>query len=376
MISRIITKQIINDLKPGHVTVLFGARRTGKTVMMEQIQKMMSDKKILFLHGEDFDVAEALSSQRQEILKNLVSGYDFLFLDEAQNIPGIGKNLKLLVDTQKQTGVFVTGSASFELKNQIGEPLVGRSKFFHLHPFLLSEIADNYIDARRKLSQILVYGTYPQIFLADNLASKREILENIRNGYLLRDILQLDNLKDSIFIINLLKNIAYQVGNDISYNELANNLKTTVKTIQRYLEILEKAFVIFRLYGFSRNLRKEISKSPRFYFWDNGIRNVIISNTNPLDSRDDAGRLWENFCIAERVKRSLYKRDFANHYFWRTYDQQEIDLIEEAEGIISGYEMKWGDKSARVPKAFADNYPDASFHFINKENFPDYLFFD
>jgi uncharacterized protein len=376
MISRIITKQIINDLKPGHVTVLFGARRTGKTVMMEQIQKMMPDKKILFLHGEDFDVAEALSSQRQEILKNLVSGYDFLFLDEAQNIPGIGKNLKLLVDTQKQTGVFVTGSASFELKNQIGEPLVGRSRFFHLHPFLLSEITDNYIDARRKLSQILVYGTYPQIFLADNLASKREILENIRNGYLLRDILQLDNLKDSIFIINLLKNIAYQVGNDISYNELANNLKTTVKTIQRYLEILEKAFVIFRLYGFSRNLRKEISKSPRFYFWDNGIRNVIISNTNPLDSRDDAGKLWENFCIAERIKRSLYKRDFANHYFWRTYDQQEIDLIEEADGIISGYEMKWGDKSARVPKAFADNYPDASFHFINKENFPDYLFID
>jgi uncharacterized protein len=373
MIKRIIEEQLIRDLKPGRVTILFGARRTGKTFLMEQIVNRLSEKRILKLHGEDFDVATALSSQRIEVLKGLVAGYDYLFLDEAQDIPGIGKNLKLLVDTQKDVGVFVTGSASFELRNQIGEPLVGRSGIFHLYPFLLSEISDGFMDLYSKLPQVLVYGTYPQVFLEDNIDSKREVLENLRNGYLLKDVLQLDNLKDSVFVMNLLRFIAFQIGNDVSYNEIASNLGTTVKTVQRYLDILEKTFIIFRLYGFSRNLRKEISKSPRFYFWDTGIRNAVISMTNQLEIRDDAGRLWENFCIAERIKIHKYKRSWANHYFWRTYDQQEIDLIEETQGKISAFEMKWGKKRSRVPKAFADNYPEANYQLVNRENFFGFL---
>lgn len=373
MIQRILTRQIIDDLKPSHVTVLFGARRTGKTVLMEQVIKALPEKKILMLHGEDFDVATALSSRKSEVLSNLVRGYDYLFLDEAQDIPDIGKNLKLLVDLNKKTGVFVTGSASFELKHQIGEPLVGRSRFFHLYPFLLYEVSADYLSAYKNLQQSLVYGTYPQVFLEENLKQKRETLENIRNGYLLKDVLQLDNVKDSLFVMNLLRFIAFQIGNDISYNEMANHLGSTVKTIQRYLDILEKTFIIFRLQGFNRNLRKEITKTPRFYFWDNGIRNVVLSMTNPLEIREDTGKLWENFCIAERIKIQHYKRTWSNFYFWRTYDQQEIDLIEETQGKLVAFEMKWGNKLARIPKAFAENYPEGKFVTVNRENFADVL---
>lgn len=373
MLQRTITEIIVKDLKPAHVTVLFGARRTGKTCLMSHIKERLNDKKILMLNGEDFDVATVLSSGRQERLKNLAAGYDYLFIDEAQTIPNIGRNLKLLVDSQKETGVFVTGSSSFDLRGQVGEPLTGRSRFFNLYPLILNEITEGYMDALQMLPTILVYGTYPQVFIEKNLEEKQHILESIRNGYLLKDVLQLDNLKDRLFVMNLLRLLAFQIGNDVSYNEIANNLGTTVKTIQRYLDILEKAFIIFRLNGFSMNLRKEISKSPRIYFWDNGIRNIIISRLNPLENRDDAGKLWENFCISERVKLNNYKSTYANHYFWRTYDRQEIDLIEEKGGELSAFEMKWGNKRPDVPKAFAVAYPNATFQVVNKESFFEFL---
>lgn len=374
MIERTITSQLINDLKPGKVTALFGARRTGKTIIMQTIKDMLAGKKVLLLNGEDFDVSSILSSQRTEALKNLVAGYDYLFIDEAQNIPKIGANLKLLVDSQPNVSVFVTGSASFNLRNQIGEPLTGRSSFNYLYPFSVSEISDGLMPALQQLPTWLIYGMYPQVALTDNQKDKRKLLENIRNGYLLKDVLELDNLKDSLFIQNLLKYIALQIGNDVSYNELASNLKTSVKTVQRYLDILEKAFIIFRLQGFSRNLRKEISKSPRYFFWDNGIRNAIISNFNPPENRDDMGRLWENFCIAERIKCQKYHETFSEFYFWRTYDQQEIDLIEETNGELSAFEFKWGDKESKAPKAFRENYPDATFQTINKMTFYDFMF--
>ena len=373
MIKRFLTDHIFANLREGHVLTLFGARRTGKTVLMNAISKLLSEKKVLLVNGEDYDVANILSSQRQEILKNLVAGFDFLFIDEAQNIPNIGQNLKLLVDTQPQVAVFTTGSASFDLINQIGEPLTGRSRFFTLYPFSISEISEGYIGTFQMLPTLLIYGSYPQVVIETNLKEKRHILENIRNGYLLKDILQLENIKDSLFVMNLLRLIAFQIGNDVSYNELARNLNTTVKTIKRYLEILEKAFIIFRLGGFSRNLRKEISKSPRFYFWDNGIRNAVISNFNPLEIRGDTGKLWENFCISERVKKQKYLETFSNFYFWRTYDQQEIDLVEETDGRVSAYEFKWGDKDAKPPKAFKENYPDAGFQTINRINFLEFL---
>ncbi|MCA9734423.1 ATP-binding protein [candidate division KSB1 bacterium] len=373
MIERTITSRLINDLKPGKVTALFGARRTGKTITMHALKDLLDTRKILILNGEDFDVVSLLSSQRAQVFKSLVAGYDYLFIDEAHGIPKIGANLKLLVDTQPEIAVFVTGSASFDLRNQIGEPLTGRSAFYYLYPFSVSELSDSMMPALQQLPDWLIYGMYPQVALLDNLNEKRKMLENIRNGYLLKDVLELDNLKDSLFIQNLLKYIALQIGNDISYNELASNLKTTVKTVQRYLDILEKTFIIFRLQGFSKNLRKEISKSPRYFFWDNGIRNAIISNFNPPENRDDIGRLWENFCISERIKRQKYLETFSEFYFWRTYDKQEIDLIEIQNEEISAFEFKWGDKEKKAPKAFRENYTDATFQTINKMSFFNFL---
>ena len=373
MIKRTITNQLIADIKQGHVTALFGARRTGKTTLMNVIIKSFSNRKVLILNGEDYDVANVLSSLRQETLKNLVSGYDLLFIDEAQNIPKIGQNLKLLVDTNPDIAVFVTGSASFDLRNKIGEPLTGRSRFFTLYPFSFGEISSDYLNAIQRFPEFLIYGSYPQVALTTNVKEKRFLLENIRNGYLLKDVLQMENVKDSLFVMNLLKLIAFQIGNDVSYNELAKNLRTTVKTVQRYLDILEKAFVIFKLHGFSRNLRKEISKSPRFYFWDNGIRNAVISNFNTPDMRDDMGKLWENYCISERIKKQIYLETFSNFYFWRTYDRQEIDLIEIIDSNISAFEFKWGEKNAKAPKAFIDNYPGAKFNTINRLSFFDFL---
>ena len=373
MIQRIIKDKLVSSLKKVQVTVLLGARRTGKTVLMNQIKGELEDKKVLMLNGEDYDVAAILSSKKQYVLKNLVAGYEYLFIDEAQNIPEIGSNLKLLVDSVPEISVFITGSAAFDLKNKIGEPLTGRSRFFYLYPFSVSEMAHDYYTALQQLQTSLIFGNYPQVFNAGNDPDRKVILENIRNGYLLKDVLQLDNLKDSLFIMNLLRNIAFQIGNDVSYNELASNLNTTVKTVQRYLDILEKSYILFRLNGFSRNLRKEFSKTPRFFFWDNGIRNSIISNYSSLEMRDDVGRLWENFCISERHKRQTYAQTFSNFYFWRTYDQQEIDLIEEIDSKLQAFEFKWGQKESSNPKAFRENYADASYKTINRENFYDFL---
>jgi len=379
MIKRFLTESLTQDLKKGHVTALFGARRTGKTTLMQQISQSLPGKEVLVLNGEDFDVAQVLSSQRQETLGSLVAGYDYIFIDEAQNIPNIGRNLKLLVDTQPQVAVFATGSASFDLKDQIGEPLTGRSRFFMLYSLALGEMNVGYMEAVQLIPTLLVYGSYPQVVLESNVKEKRHILENIRNGYLLKDILQLDNIKDSLFVMNLLRLIAFQTGNDVSYNELASNLTTTVKTVQRYLELLEKAFIIFRFYGFSRNLRKEITKTPRFFFWDNGIRNAIISNFNSIEVRDDAGKLWENYCISERMKKQSYLDTFSTFHFWRTYDQQEIDLVEVTDERLSAFEFKWGGKPAKTPKvqkapkAFREHYPDAEFLLVDRYNFYEFL---
>ncbi|TVQ10474.1 MAG: ATP-binding protein [Bacteroidetes bacterium] len=369
MVHRIITQQLLSNLKPCHVTALFGARRTGKTVIMNSLKESLKEKKILLLNGEDHDVSAMLSSQKQELLKSIIAGYDFVFIDEAQSIPNIGINLKIMVDSQRETGFFVTGSASFDLRNQIGEPLTGRSTFYYLYPFCMKEITEEFLPAVQLLPQILIYGTYPQVFTEQNLLDKRRILDGIKNGYLLKDVLQLDNLKDSVFVMNLLRLVAFQIGNDISYNEMANSLKTTVKTVQRYLDILEKSFIIFRINGFSRNLRKEISKSPRFYFWDNGIRNAVISNLNPMELRDDMGRLWENFLISERIKIQTYHQSFSNFYFWRTYDQQEIDLIEENSGRLAAFEIKWGSRKTKPPVGFKKAYPESEYKTITRENF-------
>jgi len=374
MISRYITQQVIDNLRPSKVVGVFGPRRSGKTVLMNFIKEKIGSKNILMVHGENLDVIEALSSQRTGTLKRFIGKNEYLFVDEAQKVPNIGVNLKLIVDTIPDVSILVTGSSSFDLRNKIGEPLVGRSQYFYLYPFSLLEVGNtNYIKQKEILEEQLIYGFYPQVHTSETIKQKRIELESIRDGYLLRDILELDNLKDSLFIFNLLRLIAFQIGQDVSYSELASNLNVNKKTVMRYLELLEKSYVIFSHHGFSRNLRKEYSKSPRYYFWDNGIRNSLISNYNGLNLRDDVGKLWENFCITERTKYLKYKQISANKFFWRTYEKKEIDLIEERGGQLYAFECKYSKKNVKVPKDFINSYPGSDFSVINKDNYLDYL---
>lgn len=373
MIARFIKKNLIDDLKSNHVTALFGARRTGKTFLMNQIKDEIKDKKVLLVQGDDLDSAEILSSQRSSILASFVKGFDYLFIDEAQKIPNVRSNLKLIVDNVPGLSIFITGSSALELTEKNGEPLTGRSNYFYLFPISQSELHQNFLDAKKTLHEKLIYGLYPQVLNSETITGKIDVLTSIKNGYLLKDILVLDNQKDAVFILNLLRLIAFQIGNDISYNELASKLNVNKKTIQRYLILLEKAFIIFPLQGFSRNLRKEYSKTPRYYFWDNGIRNILINNVNAINLRDDVGKLWENFCIAERLKTTHYSKQIATHFFWRTYDQQEIDLIEEKQGEIFAYEFKWTKNKFKIPGAFRSAYPNSKMEIINQDNFLDFV---
>ncbi len=375
MLSRFIENQILENLKPGVVLALLGARRTGKTVLLNKIKGLLSDKKTLMVQGENLDVSEILSSQRLNTLKKFVDGYDYLFIDEAQEIPNIGINLKLLVDNVPNLSVFITGSSSFDLKNKVGEPLVGRNLFLHLYTLSQLELkeTEDLLQTKEGLETKLIYGLYPQVFTAASEAKKRQQLESIRDGYLLKDILTADNLKDSHFVFNLLRLVAFQIGNDVSFTEMASNLNVHMKTVKRYLELLEKTFVLFSLNGFSRNLRKEYTKTPRYFFWDSGIRNVLISNFNPLHLRDDVGKLWENYCIAERIKKIRYQNVPANSFFWRTYDQKEIDLVEEREGKLFGYEMKWKEDRVRPPKDFLLAYSGSSYEVINQNNYLEFI---
>lgn len=374
MIHRFIEKMVLQALKPKFVVCLFGARRTGKTFLLEKIKNDLKKKKVLVVQGQDLLVQEKLSSQRIETLRNFIGDNDYLFVDEAQYIPNIGVNLKLIADTIPVC-VLVTGSSAFDLKNKIGEPLVGRSLFLNLFPISQLELSlqENFLQTAEKLEERIIFGGYPEIITANSKIRKIAKLENLRDSYLLKDILMLDNLKDSIFVFNLLRQIAFQIGHDISHTELAQNLNSNPRTIQRYLELLEKTFILFPLQGFSKNLRKEYTKTPRYYFWDNGVRNILISNFNELNLRDDVGQLWENYCVSERIKRDKYKQVSVNHFYWRTYDQKEIDLIEERNGKLYGYEMKFGKAKNKKPKDFLETYSGSQYKIINRDNYLDFI---
>ena len=373
MYTRKQKANILSHLKPAFVVVLYGARRTGKTVLLQEIASQLPAGETLLVNGEDLDVAEILSDRRISTLNRFVKGYKYLLIDEAQSIPQIGAVLKLMVDSIPELHVLITGSSALDLYGQTGEPLTGRSIFLRLYPLSLMELNLNMLELKRSLEEILIYGLYPQVQQASNAEVKQAALQSIKNGYLLKDVLALDNLKDARFILDLLRLLAFQIGTDVSLSELARQLHANVRTVQRYLDILEKTFVIFSLRGYNKNLRKEITKSPRYYFWDNGIRNIILSNFNDMGLRDDVGRLWENFCISERLKYLHYTGIFSNQFFWRTYDQQEIDLVEERDGLLHAYEFKWGTKKVSIPTAFKNAYGNASFSVIRPDNYYEYL---
>ena len=372
MIKRKLQPYIKEKLKPGFAVGLFGARRTGKTVLLNQLVEETSGNPLV-VSGEDFDVQEILSSQKLSLLKSFTSGYTHLYIDEAHKISNIGINLKLIIDNIPEITLFFTGSSSFELYKQIGEPLTGRSVFLNLHGFSQEELKEDLLGARKTLESKLIYGLYPQVYLEEGISEKKEILNGIKNGYLLKDILEFDLQKDTVFVLNLLRLVAFQIGNDISYSEMANRLHVNVRTVQRYLNILEKMYIILSLPGFSKNLRSEYTKTPRYYFWDNGIRNSLIANLNPIHIRNDTGQLWENYCIAERQKFLSFNRISSNRFFWRTYTQKEIDYLEERDGKLYAYEMKYSGRTVKVPASFIQNYPGSEFYEINRDNFLSFL---
>ena len=371
-IRRIMQKQIESRMQAQKVMLLFGARRVGKTFLLKQIVEDFSGKSLV-LNGEDADSAAMLEPVSIANYRHVFQDVKLLAIDEAQHIPDIGRKLKLIVDEVPDIRVIASGSSSFDLKNQAGEPLVGRSTQFTLLPFSQSEIAtiESPIETKRNLEIRLLYGSYPEVVALESFEQKKEYLNDIVESYLLKDILAVDGIKNSAKIRDLLRLVAYQMGDEVSYDELGKQLGISKNTVERYLDLLQKVFVLYRLGGYSKNLRKEVSKSSKWYFADNGVRNAVIRNFEPLSLRTDAdrGALWENYIITERLKRNQNERLGLDFYFWRTYDKQEIDLIEIGSGIMNAFEMKAGKKTPSAPKAFADAYPEAQYVVVNKENY-------
>ena len=374
MIKRIIEDKIFNRLAANKVMLIFGPRRVGKTVLIRQLIERFQGKHLL-LNGEDMDSLTLLESKSISNYKRLLDGIDLLAIDEAQNIPEIGQKLKLIVDEVPGIKVMASGSSSFDLQNKAGEPLVGRSTQFHLFPFSQAELSqkENMLEIKQNLEDRLVYGSYPEVVNNADYSQKKDYLRDIVNAYLLKDILSIDGLKNSKKMIELLRLVAFQMGNEVSYDELAKQLGLSRNTVEKYLDLLSKVFVIYRLGSYSRNLRKEISKAGKWYFYDNGIRNALIGNYNPIALRDDIGQLWESYLISERIKQSNYSSNNKLFYFWRTYDGQEIDLIEESEGNINAFEFKWGTKTPKAPHAFSTNYPNSNYQIINRDNYLEFI---
>ena len=370
-LEREILKKIKKALKPNKVLLLFGARRTGKTEILKKILKHTQDKYLL-LNGDDFSTHELLENATIENYKIIFSKIKLLAIDEAQKIPEIGKKLKLAVDNIEGLKIIATGSSVFDLSNKLGEPLTGRKISFILFPFAQMEYSkyENIIETKNRLDLRLIYGNYPELINYKDKNDKALYLKEILNSYLLKDILEYDGIKNSDKILDLLRLIAYQLGAEVSLNELSNKLGIHKDTVARYLDLLSKLFVIFKIQGFSRNLRKEVTKMSRWYFYDNGIRNVLINNLNDLKYRNDIGMLWENYIISERVKYQNYNQMLVSNYFWRTYQQQEIDWIEDREGKLFAYEFKWNPKKkVKIPSAWKDNYKESEFKVINPDNY-------
>jgi hypothetical protein len=363
------------QLIPNKVLVIYGPRRVGKTTLLQNYLNQTTLKYKLD-SGDNIRTQQILSSQDFSQILSYVEGYELLAIDEAQNIPNIGMGLKIIVDQVPGIRVIVTGSSSFELAGQVGEPLTGRKQTLSLYPMAQSELLSVYnrFELREKLADFLVFGAYPEVLQAPTQRARIEILTEISNAYLLKDILTLDRIKNSRTLLDLLKLLAFQVGSEVVISELATQLGVDVKTVKRYLDLLEKAFVIYRLNGFSRNLRQEVSNKSKYYFLDNGIRNSVIAQFNGLDQRNDLGALWENFIGIERLKYRTYLPMYANIYFWRTYQQQEIDLIEEHGGKLYGYEFKWShNKVVRPPSAWIETYKNSEFQVIHPDNYLEFV---
>ncbi|MCG6191518.1 ATP-binding protein [Maribellus maritimus] len=371
---RDLSENIIKKLQSNKVVIVFGARRVGKTVLVKELLEKINEP-VLSLNGEDINVHDKLAIRSVENYKQLLGSYKFLYIDEAQKIPEIGLKLKLMIDEIEDLKIIISGSSSFDIHKDAGEPLTGRKYSFNL--FALSENEynqiENNIEKIDKVRERLIFGNYPELLHLPDREDKIDYLNEMVSSYLLKDILVYENIKNSQKIFNLLRLIAFQIGGEVSLQELGKQLGISKNTVEKYLDLLSKVFILHKVEGFSRNLRKEITKNSRWYFLDNGIRNAVIANFNPIESRNDIGSLWENYMISERLKYQEYKRLSSNNYFWRTYEQQEVDWVEERDGSLYGFEFKWKESKVKIPSQWKNAYPDSSFEVINQNNFEKWL---
>ncbi len=373
MINRAITSSILDDFKRRKVIVLLGARQVGKTTLLSNLQEDKSS--VLMLNCDDLDDAMLLETPSSTVLRHLLEPYELVFIDEAQRVKNIGLTLKMIGDLKlPHTQVVVTGSSSLDMANEVNEPATGRLIEYNLYPFTLTELAAHTSEReeRRLLETRMIYGLYPEVVTVP--ADARRTLMSLTNNYLYKDLLSYKGLKKPELIQKLVRALALQLGSEVSYNELSNLLGVDKNTVESYIGLLEKCFVVFRLGSYSRNLRNEIKKGKKVYFYDNGVRNAVLSNFAPLELRNDVGALWENLMVSERVKRNAYAANFAQLYFWRTHEQQEIDLLEEQDGILRTFEFKWSGKAcATQPLSFSKAYPNISYDVITPENYWDFL---
>ena len=354
MYSRILENIVKDKIGSGKAIIIVGARQVGKTTL---IKSLLKEKDYLFFDADDLTIRQLLSSPNTEQIRTFLGDYKTVFIDEAQRIEGIGLTLKIITDQFKDVQLFVSGSSSFDLGNKLNEPLTGRKWEYELFPISWEEFEKKlgFIKSEQQIENRLLYGFYPEVL--NNQGNEREVLKNLVSSYLYRDILAFTEIRKPAILDNLLLALALQVGSEVNYNELAGTIGVNKITIQKYIDILEKGYIVFRLNSFSRNLRNEIKRNRKIYFYDNGIRNMIIGNFNQLKLRTDIGALWENFLISERVKQNIYKDTFARMYFWRTKQQQEIDFVEERDGKIFGFEFKWKSNARiKLPATFVKTY--------------------
>lgn len=372
--QRFYESRLLQMVKPNKVLVLLGARRVGKTALIKKIVQQ-STEEVIFLNGDDIESHALLERQSEVNYRNLMGNCRFLVIDEAQEIPGIGKKLKLMVDTIEGLKVLITGSSAFELHDQVGEPLVGRMRTLHLFPMSQLEYsqAENAFQTHSLLEERLIFGCFPELGQMSGRTEKTDYLKELVQGYLLRDILAFEGIRKRDKIIALLQKLAYRTGTEISLEGLGKELQISKNTVEKYLDLFTKVFILYSIPGFSRNRDNEITKMKKWFFIDNGIRNALINAFQPISAREDIGQLWENYLHAERSKMLHYRGFSSQIHFWRTHSKQEIDRIELVDNEIQAFEFKWKTEKTRIPTEFQKSYPEAVFSVIHRDNYLDFV---
>ncbi|MCL1937861.1 MAG: ATP-binding protein [Candidatus Azobacteroides sp.] len=373
-IKRILQDRISKKIEPNKVLLIFGARRSGKTVLLRQVVNNFRGQTLL-LNGEDYDTLSIFENHRTNNYLSFLVGVDLLAIDEAQHIPNIGSKIKWILDEVKNIRIILSGSSSFDLVNQRGEALVEKSAQFYVSPFSQKELSqiETLQQTNQHLEARLIYGSYPEVVYIDDPVRKIDYLRDITGAFLFKDLLTVESIKNANYMMELLRLIAAQIGTDISLDELGRQLKKSKNTVEKYLELLSKLFIIHRLGAYSNNHRKEVTKVGKWYFYDNGIRNALVGNFDPLVIRKDVDILWKNYLISERLKANYNECLGKEFYFWRTYDKQEVDLVEESSNPLFALQFNWGNKSSIMPKSFNEIYPHVEYKVVNRDNYLDYI---